>query len=125
MAATAHGLPALYGEPVCRLVRDVPLRPALLGGLVPHALNVWVGAAREGASSGLHHDHHDNLYVLLRGRKRFRLWSPAWAARMYLHGEVDTVHPNGRIVYKGQVRARPGVDCLDSHLTSPARVEGR
>lgn len=95
MAATAHGLPALYGEPVCRLVRDVPLRPALLGGLVPHALNVWVGAAREGASSGLHHDHHDNLYVLLRGTKRFQLFAPGEAPRMYTHGNLARVHRNG------------------------------
>ena len=28
------------------------------------------------SSSGLHHDFHDNLYILLRGRKRFHLWSP-------------------------------------------------
>jgi len=42
----ADGLPALYGEPVARLAADVPLRPALLGNLVPHQLNVWMGAAQ-------------------------------------------------------------------------------
>ena len=32
------------------------------------------GGLKAGASSssGLHHDYHDNLYLLLRGRKRFR-----------------------------------------------------
>ena len=35
----------------------------------------------EGSSSGLHHDFHDNLYILLRGQKRFRLFSPADAHR--------------------------------------------
>jgi len=73
--------------------------------------NVGPRISQHGASSGLHHDHHDNLYVLLRGRKRFRLWSPAEHKRMYLHGTVDAVHPNGRIVYKGQVRM--------SHISRP------
>lgn len=60
------------------------------------AVNVWMGASAAGASSGLHHDFHDNLYVLLRGTKRFRLFPPAMAARMYTHGAVDRIHPNGR-----------------------------
>lgn len=62
-----------------------------------------------GASSGLHHDFHDNLYVLLRGRKRFRLYPPQQAADMYTHGKITKVYPNGRVVYQGQVRAV--VDC--------------
>ena len=60
--------------------------------------------SRNGASSGLHHDFHDNLYVLLRGRKVFRLFPPDKAPRMYTHGTLRTVHANGRIVYEGQVR---------------------
>lgn len=60
-------------------------------------------ATLTGASSGLHHDYHDNLYVLLEGRKTFRLWCPAHAQSMYTHGRLVKVHPNGRIVYQGQV----------------------
>jgi hypothetical protein len=64
--------------------------------------------------------------VLLRGTKHFRLWPPSEAPRMHtvrflvvgqLHtaayshllacwlqaGTVSTIHPNGRIVYQGQV----------------------
>jgi hypothetical protein len=41
--------------------------------------------SRHGASSGLHHDYHDNLYVLLKGRKRFQLFAPGEAPRMYAH----------------------------------------
>lgn len=55
-----------------------------------------------GASSGLHHDFHDNLYVLLRGVKRFRLFPPSAARGMYMHGSIAAIHPNGRIVYEGQ-----------------------
>ena len=56
-----------------------------------------------GASSGLHHDFHDNLYLLLRGRKRFRLFPPQLAHRMATHGRISIVHANGCIVYEGQV----------------------
>ena len=55
-----------------------------------------------GSSSGLHHDYHDNLYILLRGKKRFRLWPPYTAKGMYTHGVLKKVYPNGRIVYEGQ-----------------------
>ena len=54
-----------------------------------------------GSSSGLHHDYHDNLYVLLRGRKRFRLHSPNDTDKMYTVGDVAKVHCNGRINYHG------------------------
>ena len=56
-----------------------------------------------GSSSGLHHDYHDNLYCLLRGRKRFRLYPPAMARRLYTRGTIHKIHPSGRIVYEGQV----------------------
>jgi Cupin-like domain len=55
-----------------------------------------------GASSGLHHDFHDNLYILLRGRKRFRLYPPDQAKRMYTNGRIAKVHGNGRFVYADQ-----------------------
>lgn len=81
--------------------RELPTRPALLGTLVPQSINLWLGRSAALASSGLHHDFHDNLYVLLRGRKHFRLFSPADAAWMYTHGELARVHANGRINYVG------------------------
>ena len=39
-------------------------------------------------------------YVLLRGKKRFRLWDPSHAASMGTLGKLRAVYPNGRIVYK-------------------------
>ncbi|KAK3289350.1 hypothetical protein CYMTET_3214, partial [Cymbomonas tetramitiformis] len=100
------GLPALHAQPVSSLIGDVPLRPAMLRHLVPHQLNIWMGAAADGASSGLHHDFHDNLYVLLRGRKHFRLYSPGLAPRMYTHGRIAQIHANGLIAYRGQPEVR-------------------
>ena len=110
----ADGYPAVLAPPLTALQRDLPLVPALLGNLVPQTVNVWMGCAPTGASSGLHHDFHDNLYVLLRGRKRFRLWPPTQAARMCTHGKLQRIHPNGRIVYEGQV--------CHSALTCPHRL---
>ena len=67
-----------------------------------------------GASSGLHHDFHDNLYVLLRGRKRFCLFAPAHASRLAPHGRIRHVHANGRIVYEGQGEVlADGSDAVD------------
>ena len=77
-----------------------PLRPQLFSGLVPASLNLWLGKSSTGSSSGLHHDYHDNLYVLLRGRKRFCLYSPSSAAYMSTRGNIVHIHKNGMIVYE-------------------------
>ena len=81
---------------------QLPLRPALMGALVPQSINLWLGRSSTPASSGLHHDFHDNLYVLLRGKKHFRLFSPADANCMYTAGTIARVHANGRINYVGE-----------------------
>ncbi|KAL4437367.1 hypothetical protein ABPG75_004506 [Micractinium tetrahymenae] len=96
------GHPAPYASPIAELARDVPLVPSVMGLLVPQSINLWLGAARDGSSTGLHTDYHDNLYVLLRGRKRFRLYPPQAAKHMYTVGAVAKIHSNGRIVFKGQ-----------------------
>ncbi|KAL0045239.1 hypothetical protein WJX82_001458 [Trebouxia sp. C0006] len=98
----SDGHPHVMGLPVKQLKGDFPLRPECMGNLLPQQINLWMGAAPNGASSGLHHDFHDNLYILLRGRKRFRMYPPCEAGNMYTHGQVQHVYPNGRIIYKGQ-----------------------
>jgi hypothetical protein len=95
------GRPALMAPPVSDLTEDFPLQPLqLTGNLTPFNMNIWMGNSKNGSSSGLHHDFHDNLYILLRGRKRFRLYSPSCARFMYTRGTIDRVHPNGLINYK-------------------------
>ncbi|KAF8072806.1 jmj4 [Scenedesmus sp. PABB004] len=98
----SDGHPLLYGAPLAALEGRFPLRQRLMGQLVPQSINMWMGCAPEGSSSGLHHDFHDNLYVLLRGTKRLRLFPPSMAHRMYLSGRLTRTFPNGRIVYEGQ-----------------------
>lgn len=72
---------SITSNPVTQLMGDFPLRPALMGHLVPQNFNIWMGRSKEGTSSGLHHDYHDNLYILVRGKKRFRFYSPADAEK--------------------------------------------
>ncbi len=107
LKATAAGKPALMAPPVTQLAlaHAFPLRPALLPALVPAVYNLWIGNSRDGTSSGLHHDFHDNLYVLLKGKKSFRLYSPADAAHMYTSKPIALVHPNGRICYEVSSRS--------------------
>ena len=103
----AHGRPEVASAPASFLVGEdrparVPFRPELAGNLVPANVNLWLGAAGSSktASSGLHHDHHDNLYVLLRGEKRFELYAPDAVEAMYPTGAVRRVRANGRIDYE-------------------------
>ncbi|CAM9310796.1 unnamed protein product [Ectocarpus sp. 6 AP-2014] len=120
------GRPGLMSAPLDRLRDDFPLRPGLAGALVPQNVNLWMGHTKEGgSSSGLHHDFHDNLYVLLRGKKTFRLFSPADAHRMYLEGELVKVHPNGRINYKDKETLADGSDPLAETAARAAELVDR
>jgi hypothetical protein len=62
---------------------------------------------------------HDNLYALLRGRKRFALYAPSDAPRLYPNGVLRRVHANGRINYEGAPSRADGADAHDA-----ARVAG-
>lgn len=93
----SDGFPELLTAPLKGLLsKGLPLRPSVMGNLVPQAINLWMGCSSNGSSSGLHHDFHDNLYVLLHGRKRFRLYPASTAHNMYTHGRVSKIHENGR-----------------------------
>ena len=89
---------------------DFPLQPKITGNLVPQNINLWIGNSKTGASSGLHHDYHDNLYIVLRGTKRFRLFGPADTEKMYTRGNLVKVHENGRINYEGEITTAYGAD---------------
>jgi mannose-6-phosphate isomerase-like protein (cupin superfamily) len=92
------------------LKKTFPLVPELTRNLVPQNVNLWMGNNGEGTSSGLHHDYHDNLYIVLRGSKRFRLYAPDDVEHMYTRGELVKIHPNGRINYKGEETTAYGAD---------------
>ncbi|KAG7825623.1 hypothetical protein KL909_000855 [Ogataea angusta] len=112
-------------KPLTNLHRTWPmdlLRPGLLAGLVPQQINLWMGRADPdsrllfdeskpllglgrslpspgASSSGLHHDHADNLYILVSGRKRFTLFPPTDAPSLYTVGDIEKIYPSGVIDY--------------------------
>ena len=113
------GFDDLFVEPLVSLQDDFPLRPSLFQSLgnqassrtlsnhfinpsaVPYQMNLWLGNSKNGSSSGLHHDFHDNLYILLNGKKRFTLVPPQFAKCLYTKGKVSKIHTNGLINYSG------------------------
>jgi len=93
----------------------LPLRPkGVPRSLVPADLNLWMGRNSMSTSSGLHHDYHDNLYVLVRGEKTFKVFSPRDAGRMYTTGKIHWVHENGLINYEGLSTLQDGDVALAS-----------
>lgn len=114
------GKPDLVSEPVASLISDIPVTPSLMGNLVPQNVNLWMGASAQEISSGLHHDYHDNLYILLRGKKKFLLIPPACALDMYTVGVIDKVHANGRINYANQLPTLADGSALTSHVAVKA-----
>jgi hypothetical protein len=90
-----------FPQPVrALLTEEVPMRPEVMGNLVLQQMNIWLGKTKSGTSSGLHHDFHDNLYILLRGRKRFVLYPPSAVHHLDTYGKPKKIHSNGLIVYK-------------------------
>jgi hypothetical protein len=68
-------------------------------------INYWVGYQKDKpTSSGLHHDFHDNLYLLIDGYKEFTLFSPKDALNLYTNGTIEKVWPNGYIQYAPDLR---------------------
>ncbi|ODV58401.1 Clavaminate synthase-like protein [Ascoidea rubescens DSM 1968] len=104
---------------------SLPIRPSFLN-LVSQQINLWVGSSSSGiksfsldkldikkddlgfgkllptggTSSGLHHDHADNLYIPITGTKRFTIFAPSEAENLYTVGDVDIIYESGVIDYK-------------------------
>ena len=98
-----QGRPSIISPPINYFMDQLPTKPTISGHLIPSNINLWIGCNSSNipSSSGLHHDYHDNIYILLEGVKHFTLIHPSHIDCMYPVGEVVTVHPNGRINYKG------------------------
>lgn len=92
-------LDPIFPTPTHKLAGDFPRHPRVLGELVLQQCNLWLGQSPEGTSSGLHHDFHDNLYVLLSGRKRFVLFPPPAYPYLHVRGTLCFMHKNGLLVY--------------------------
>lgn len=102
--------PYIMTTPLSYMKDDFPLCPKLFGNLIPFNINFWYGQSPEYSTTGLHHDFHDNLYIMLKGEKEFTLCSPAYAHLFYLNGPVTKIHKNGRFNYLGQPTHADGRD---------------
>jgi hypothetical protein len=92
------------------LAKDDILPPKFLDNLVLSTVNMWMGrtpSSSKWSTTGLHHDFHDNVYFLLRGKKRFNLVSPDEASKCQTRGKISKVHFNGRIEYAKLGSVRP------------------
>lgn len=58
------------------------------------------GESPRGTSTGLHHDHADNLYILVLGKKRFTILSPNDAIKLYTVGNIYKIFNSGIIDYE-------------------------
>lgn len=123
-----YRLKELYQPPLTNLIADISPQPEFLDYLIPQQINLWIGAVSNavddaawlrkydskdatgklglgrnvpdgGSSSGLHHDHADNLYIPISGYKRFTLFSPHDAGKMYTVGNIRHVFESGVIDY--------------------------
>ncbi len=121
--ADEDGRPDLMAPFMKCLKNDFPLVPDIVPTLIPQNINLWMGNSREGSSSGLHHDYHDNLYFVLRGRKLVQLYSPKDAQNMYTRGKLAKVHKNGRINYEGEITTAYGADLKSDVAAKAARAK--
>eukprot|EP00397_Hematodinium_sp_SG-2012_P048523 GEMP01055636.1.p1 GENE.GEMP01055636.1~~GEMP01055636.1.p1 ORF type:complete len:301 (+),score=49.20 GEMP01055636.1:467-1369(+) len=64
--------------------------------LVPSQYNAWCGHANAASRTPLHHDFHDNLYVLLSGHKEFHIFP---LKKKIATGGKQYRFPNGLISY--------------------------
>ncbi|AMD20544.1 HDL200Wp [Eremothecium sinecaudum] len=122
----------LYQPPLTTIAGKLPTGVPFLSPLLTQQINMWIGSTAKdtddsfftenfnpkdeklgfgrrvpggGSSSGLHHDHADNIYIPIEGRKRFTVFSPADAMKMYTVGEIEKVFLTGVINYKRNERA--------------------
>jgi hypothetical protein len=103
-----------YPVPCRQLLDNGHILPSLplAGNLILQSCNIWMGAATSSAS-GLHHDYHDNFYLLMAGRKQFRLYAPAEAEKMSLYGSIQRIHHNGLISYESNPSRADGAPLVE------------
>ena len=105
-----------YPVPCKQLLEKGHILPSLplAGNLILQSCNIWMGAAVKSAS-GLHHDYHDNFYLLLAGRKQFRLYAPGDAEKMSLYGSIQRIHHNGLISYESNPSRADGTPLVEDY----------
>eukprot|EP01084_Bolivina_argentea_P122670 217371_1 len=97
----------LYTSPLNKhLMSDISLKPTLIKHLELYQINCWIGHSLTGTSSKLHHDFHDNLYCVIRGKKQFQIFPPKSVYSLYVNGndKISNLFDNGLITYNNDFR---------------------
>ena len=108
----------LGGDENTQLHNDFPLLPIMNNNnknknnnnnnnIIPYQINLWMGHNNDyknGVSSSLHHDFHNNLYFVIRGIKKFVVYPPQCLFGLYTNGSIKyanttKVFDNGLITY--------------------------
>ncbi|CRH00090.1 cupin-like protein, putative [Plasmodium relictum] len=96
-----------------QMINFLPKKLEIMGNLEIYQYNVWLGNNDDkNLKTFLHHDYHDNIYVLLKGKKIFRIYSPYFAYDLKTNGNIYRIHNNGLITYSPFIRS-DGSHCLD------------
>lgn len=112
----------IFQRPMHKLVGKLPLSFPFTDKLILQQINLWMGSSAKVVeytdkdfadvnkigkkvpngytSTGLHHDHADNIYIPIEGHKRFTLYPPSVARSLYTVGDIEKVFENGIIDYK-------------------------
>lgn len=86
--------------PLLQLLGDFRI-PDFYCELPLRSINVWIGKSRHSVTTPLHHDFNENLYVIVRGTKRFSLFPPQCVRQLYPRGEVTGIDPvTGMVEYR-------------------------
>ncbi|GAW80990.1 cupin-like protein [Plasmodium gonderi] len=118
---------AYYPSDLCNpvtmhMINFLPKKLDIMGNLEIYQYNVWLGNnTDEDLKTFLHHDYHDNIYVLLKGRKVFRIYSPNFAHHLKTNGTIYRVYNNGLITYSPFIRS-DGSNYLDVYKKKMDKV---
>ena len=82
-------------------LNELPIIPPILGNIIPVQINIWMGA--NNTKSKLHHDYHDNLYIVIKGKKIIKLYSPNDAYNLHTKGCISKINKNGLIEYNNLI----------------------
>ncbi|VWU48269.1 JmjC domain-containing protein, putative [Hepatocystis sp. ex Piliocolobus tephrosceles] len=105
-----------------QIINYLPKQLEIMGNLEIYQYNIWIGKNEDkDLKTFLHHDYHDNIYVLLKGKKIFRIYSPNFANLLKMNGNIYRIYNNGLITYSPFIRS-DGSNYLDVYKKKMDRV---
>jgi len=90
----------VFSTPLPKLSNEIWI-PSFISTRAVHDANMWLGRSKwaNGTRSRMHCDGSDNLYVLLKGKKKLRIFSPSQVIHLDTFGAPMTIEPQGNIKF--------------------------